>query len=69
VENLNACPKLFLVGRPGFDYDSFLKFLDMEQESWVTIEDMSDGTPMVHQVLIAQKNERKNTPQKSSKIA
>ncbi len=28
-------PKLFLVGRPDFDYDSFLRFLDTEQETWL----------------------------------
>lgn len=28
-------PKLFLVGRPNFDCDSFLRFLDTEQETWL----------------------------------
>ena len=34
-------PKLFLVGRPNFDYDSILRFLDTEQESWLQTEEAS----------------------------
>ncbi len=35
MNKLKNWPKLFLVGRPAFDYDSFFKFLAAEKESWV----------------------------------
>ncbi len=34
-------PKLFLVGRPNFDYNSFLGFLETEGESWLKSEEAS----------------------------
>jgi thymidylate synthase (FAD) len=34
-------PKLFLVGRPDFSCESFLKFLETEDETWLTSEDAS----------------------------
>ena len=34
-------PKLFLVGRPNFDYASFLEFLETEQETWTKTEEAS----------------------------
>jgi thymidylate synthase (FAD) len=32
-------PKLFLVGRPDFDYESFLKFLETEGETWLPTDE------------------------------
>lgn len=34
-------PKLFLVGRPNFDYASFLGFLETEEETWAKSEEAS----------------------------
>lgn len=37
----SEAPKLFLVGRPNFDYDSFLRFLDAERETWLKTKEAS----------------------------
>jgi len=47
MNNFKNCPKLFLVGRPALDYDSFSKFLQTEKESWVKTEEASSSENIV----------------------
>ena len=47
MNNFKNCPKLFLVGRPAFDFDSFSKFLETEKESWVKTEKASTSENIV----------------------